>query len=419
MSLKTGMSASLSSPANLPPQSLARCRHFGVCGGCSSQVAPYPDELREKFERLKVAFKPLGLEPSVIHPSPDIWFYRNKMEFSFGGGSGASLSLGLKAKGKWYQVLSLEECFLLSPETPALLKSVSDWAVKEGLSAYDARSHSGILRHLVVREAKNGKDRLVLLVTAGWQLPEESFVKAVLDSYPATTILRGTNDKLTDTAIPDSQEVLFGSGWINETLHGEGRSPADSGSGTSSGYPSVGRSLDFRVSPQSFFQSNTRGSEILHSFLRDKIRALSPKVVLDLYCGLGAITLSVADLCEKVIGLECVDAAIVDANFNARANGILNASFYCGLTEILLPALLAMKPDLLIMDPPRSGVHPRALDILSKAEVPAILYVSCNPKTLVRDLEILLSRYEVKSFEAFDFFPHTEHVETAALLIRR
>jgi 23S rRNA (uracil-5-)-methyltransferase RumA len=281
------------------------------------------------------------------------------------------------------------------------LKAVSKWAVKEGLSVYDARSHSGLLRHLVVREAKNGTDRLVLLVTAGWQLPEESFIKAVLDSYPATSILRGTNDKLSDTAIPDSQEILFGPGWITETLRVENRS------------------LNFRVSPQSFFQSNTRGAEILHSFLRDKIRGISPKLILDLYCGSGAITLSVADLCEKVIGLECVDAAVVDANFNARSNGVLNASFYSGLVEVLLPALLAMKPDMLIMDPPRSGIHPRTLDILAKAKVPAIIYVSCNPKTLVRDLEVLLSRYEVKSFEAFDFFPHTEHVETAALLTLR
>lgn len=398
MSSRTATSVFSNSPIDLTPQS-ARCRHFGVCGGCSSQGAPYEDEWREKLERLKIFFKPLGLEPSAIHPSPDPWFYRNKMEFSFGR-EGDQTVLGLKAKGQWRHVLSLKECFLLSPETPALLKSVEDWAAREKLGVYDSRSRLGLLRHLVVREAKNGGDRLVLLVSASGEVPEESFKKAVLEVYPASAVLCGTNDKLSDTAIPDSQKILFGGDSIQETLL--------LGS----------RSLQFRVSSRSFFQSNTRGSEILHSFLRENIRTLSPKLLLDLYCGIGAIALSIADLCGKVIGLECAEGAVLDAVQNARLNRISNASFYSGFAEILLPALLAMRPDCLIVDPPRSGIHPRALSLLEKSEVPAIFYVSCNPKTLSRDLEVLRSRYEVKAFEAFDFFPHTEHVEMAVFLTR-
>lgn len=401
MSSKTETSASLNSLPKIAAPLSARCRHFGTCGGCASQGVPYENELQAKIESLQNSFKSITGGPSRIHPSPDIWFYRNKMEFSFGLDANSSLALGLKGKGKWYQVLNLEECFLLSPEVPALLKSVRDWAVQNKVSVHDARSHLGLLRHLVVREAKNGKDRLVLLVTAPGIIDEESFIRAVLNVYPATGILWGINDKISDTAIPDSQKVIYGSGWINEVSRVDGRE------------------LQFRVSPQSFFQSNTRGAEILHSYLRQKIRDISPKLILDLYCGLGAITLSVADLCQKAIGLECVDSAVLDAVFNAGVNRISNVSFYSGLTEILLPALLAMRPDLLIIDPPRSGIHPRALDILSAAQVPAVLYVSCNPKTFARDLEAFLPRYDVRSFEAFDFFPHTPHVETACLLMRR
>ncbi len=345
-------------------------------------------------------FEPQGVVPSAILPSPSEWFYRNKMEFSFGS-DGVGLSLGLKAKGQWSKVLNLKECYLLSPESSALLESVRNWALAEKLSIHDPRSHQGLLRHLVVRESGDKKERMVLLVSSAEDFPKESFIRAVLDSYPATGVLWGKNDQLSDTALVEEPRLLWGKNHVVETLK------------------SGKRELKFQVSPQSFFQSNTRASEILHAFIREKAKLVSPKLILDLYCGLGAISLSVADLCDKVIGLESVEAAVLDARFNADLNGVKNASFYSGLAEILLPALLAMKPELLIVDPPRSGIHPKALSMIEKAEIPAVLYVSCNPKTLLRDLSVLLTRYKPISFEAFDFFPQTEHVETAIFLARR
>ncbi len=239
---------------------------------------------------------------------------------------------------------------------------------------------------------------MVLLVSSSEDFPKESFTRAVLDAYPATGVLWGRNNQISDTASVEEPRLLWGKEFVVETIE------------------SGGRKLHYQVSSQSFFQSNTRALEALHSFIREKVKLVSPKLIIDLYCGLGAITLSVADLCDKVIGLESVESAIMDARLNSERNGIKNASFYSGLAEILLPALLAMKPELLIVDPPRSGIHPKALLAIEKSDVPAILYVSCNPKTLLRDLSVLLNRYNPLSFTAFDFFPQTEHVETAIFL---
>ena len=377
-----------------------RCANFGHCGGCSLQDQSYSQQLEGKLSNLKDVFASLGVVPSVIYPSPSEWFYRNKMEFSFGT-DGVGLALGLKARGQWSKVLNLSECHLLSAETPALLKSVRDWAFREKLSVYDPRSHQGLLRHLVVRESGDKKERMVLLVISSENFPKESFVRAVLDAYPASGVLWGKNDHLSDTAFVEHPQLLWGKSAITETLE------------------VGGRTLRYQVSPQSFFQSNTRASQTLHAFIREKVNIVSPKLIVDLYCGLGAITLSVADLCDKVMGLESVESAVLDARLNAEINGIKNASFYHGFAEILLPALLAMGPELLIVDPPRSGIHPKALSVIEKAEIPALLYVSCNPKTLARDLNPLLTRYKALSFAAFDFFPQTEHVETAIFLARR
>ncbi len=374
-----------------------RCANFGLCGGCSLQNEPYFRQVEGKLTNLKEAFNSLGVVPSAIHPSPSEWFYRNKMEFSFGT-DGAGPALGLKAKGQWSKVLDLKECYLLSPEAPALLKSVRNWALEEKLSIYDPRSHQGILRHLVVRESGDKKERMVLLVSSSEDFPKESFTRAVLGAYPATGVLWGRNNQISDTASVEEPRLLWGKEFVVETIE------------------SGGRKLHYQVSSQSFFQSNTRATQALHSFIREKVKLVSPKLIVDLYCGLGAITLSVADLCDKVIGLESVESAIMDARLNSERNGIKNASFYSGLAEIILPALLAMKPELLIVDPPRSGIHPKALLAIEKADVPAILYVSCNPKTLLRDLSVLLNRYNPLSFTAFDFFPQTEHVETAIFL---
>jgi len=381
------------------------CRHFGECGGCSIQNIPYPEQLGRKKSRVNAALSASGLEVQAAHPSPDLWFYRNKMEFGFSDvhpprPEGPSLYLGLKPKGQWRRVLDLQECRLLSPETPALLAAVRRWAAQSGLPPYNSVRHVGFLRHLVVREAKNGGERMVHLITAPGDFPAKPFAATVKEAYPAATILRGINAKISDTALPDSVEILTGTGRITEILRLEGRE------------------LRFQISPASFFQTNTRGAEVLYGIARRWAAQAKPEKILDLYCGGGGFALSLADLCEKVVGVESNAAAVADAQENAAANGVQNAEFYAGQTETLLPALLDMKLQVAVADPPRAGLHSKAAAALRAGGPPLLIYVSCNPDALVRDLAALAPVYRAEQAEMVDLFPHTEHVETAVLLRR-
>ena len=410
MSLKTEISASLNSPEpgraqTLPAlgNTLPACGHFGTCGGCSIQNLPYEQQLKLKADKVSALLAPLAVPALKIHPAPDIWFYRNKMEFSFGDvyppqPAGPFLYLGLKPKGRWYQVLDIQECRLLSPQTPALLSSLRAWARRENVSPYNSHKHNGFLRHLVVREAKNGPERMVVLVTTPGSMPVLSYVKEVTRAYPATTLLWGVNGKLSDTAVADSMTVLQGSGTITETMR----------------FPD--QEIKFVISPLSFFQTNTKAAEKLYGILRVWIKELAPQKTLDLYCGGGGIALSVAGACGKVWGIEMNPGAVEDAKKNAVLNGISNVEFYSGSVDLLLPSLLAMSPQAVIADPPRAGLGTRVLELLSTQAPKNLLYVSCNPGALARDLSVLKAHYAVERIEMVDLFPHTDHVETVALL---
>ena len=400
------MSASSSFPPSAGEAGAAgRCRHFGRCGGCQTQHLPYEEQLAQKKSRVESLLQPLGLSVAQIHASPEPWYYRNKMEFSFGDvyppvEGGPQLKLGQKARGRWFDVLDLQECFLLSLETPALLRAVREWASSEKLLPYNAKRHTGFLRHLVVREAKNTGERMVCLVTSPGELPRESFVKAVLGAYPATTIVWGENGKVSDTAVPDASKVLLGSGTIVEALRFNGLERR------------------FRISPLSFFQTNTRGAQTLYGVVRGWLAPERPKRLLDLYCGAGAIGLCLSDLCEELVGAELNPSAVADARENAKLNGVANARFFEGRVETLLPSLLAMDPDAAIVDPPRAGLHAKAVETLLSLGCERLVYVSCSPEALARDLAALEPGYRAERAEVVDLFPHTEHVETAVLLRR-
>lgn len=394
------MSVSLNSPA--------RCSYFGSCGGCATQNIPYDEQLKLKAERVAAALALADVSVALkIHPSPQIWYYRNKMEFGVGDiypapPAGERLfHLGLKPKGRWYEVLDLSECYLLSPETPGLLEAVRVWAHENGISPYNKHKHAGLLRNLVVREAKNAPERLVMIVTSPGEIAPEPLIKAVKAAYPATTILRGISAKLSDTAVADTLEVWEGPGFITEVLNFKGRQ------------------VRFRVSPQSFFQTNTKGAEVLYGILREWAADLSPKALLDLYCGAGAIGLSLADLCGNVAGAEINPGSVEDAKANAKLNGISNADFFAASVERFLPELLDRSPDVVVVDPPRAGLHPNALKELLARPPKNILYVSCNPEALGRDLAAMNGLYGVEDAAMVDLFPHTEHVETAVRLARR
>jgi len=385
----------------------ARCRHFGSCGGCSLQDRPYEEQVRLKAGKVLAALSEVqGLPAPELRPSPEPWFYRNKMEFSFGDvyppqPGGPTVKLGMKPKGRWYEILDLQECFLLSPETAGLLARVRAWAEENKVAPYNGHRKQGFLRHLVLREAKNSGERMVNLVTAPGELPESSFLEAVRQAYPATTVLWGINDKLADVAVSESSRVLYGPGHITEELR------------------FAGRSLRFRISPLSFFQTNTAAAAGLYGLLRDWTSAEKPDTVLDLYCGGGGITLSIADCCRKAVGVESHPAAVADAQANAALNGLGHAEFYSGSVDFLLPALLALGPQVVICDPPRAGMNARVCEILRASGPGTLICVSCNPESLARDLEVLGASYRVERLAVCDLFPHTDHVETAALLKRR
>lgn len=393
------MSASSSSTS-----SVARCSHFGTCGGCSTQNLPYEEQLRLKAAKVASFIREAGLELSAVHGSPDVWHYRNKMEFSFGDcyppkEGDPWLKLGLKPKGRWYEILDLEHCFLPSPEVPALLAAVRRWAEAGKVPPYVQKRRAGVLRHLVLREAKNTGERMVLLVTEEGEIDEPAFVSAVLSVYPATTILRGINKKASDTAISDSLKVLTGPGFVVEELD------------------ILGRKLRFKISPHSFFQTNSKAAGLLYSRLAQWLRESGAKTALDLYCGGGGITLCLAPFVDKVIGAEQNPSAVADAKENARLNGLDNAAFYGGDVAVLLPSLLAMGIDAVVVDPPRAGLMPKVSAALAASGPETLLYVSCNPESLGRDLA-LLKPYEPLKAELFDLFPHTDHVETLVLLRR-
>jgi len=396
------MSVSSSSPTE-KPRITPRCRHFGECGGCRLQDFSYEDQLARKAAFLDSLLQPIGwIEPITVHPSPQPWYYRNKMEFSFQDvypvppAGEDYLRLGLKQRNRWDKVMNLSECHLFSAEVARLLEAVHAWALREGLAPYNLHRQVGFLRHLVVREGKNTGDRMVNLLTGPGQLPAASFVEAVQRAYPATTILRGIHAEKSDVAVSEKVEILQGPGHIHEKV--------------------LGRS--FRISPYSFFQTNTRGAEFLYGKLRAHVAEIRPKNLLDLYCGGGGISLSVADLCERVFGVEVIASAVEDARHNAALNQIANTEFMAAKVEDLLPSLAAQKVEVnaVIVDPPRSGLHPTALAALKELAPTWILYVSCNPKALAEDIRRLAGLYDLRGIEGVDLFPHTDHLEALALL---
>ncbi|MBI2788110.1 MAG: 23S rRNA (uracil(1939)-C(5))-methyltransferase RlmD [Elusimicrobia bacterium] len=395
------MSATSSSPTSV------RCSHFGTCGGCSLQDKSYDVQLALKKDKVLAALAGIeGLPAPSLIGAPDIWNYRNKMEFSFGDVyppvAGKWLKLGMKPKGRWYEILDLQECHLPSPEAARLLASVRAWAEAEKVPPYNSHKKEGVLRHLVLREAKNRPERMVLLVTTDGGIPKPSFIEAVQAVYPATTILLGSNAKASDTAVSDSIETLMGAGYITETLY----------------FPDG--AVDYRISPQSFFQTNTKGTEALYGLLRSWTRELpGTGTVLDLYCGGGGIALSLAGAARKVVGVELNPAAVADAKANAERNGFKNCEFYCAAVELLLPSLLDLRPEAVVVDPPRAGLHAKASATLLEMAPPLIFYVSCNPESLGRDLEVLKGKYAVDRLVVVDLFPHTDHVETVVRLARR
>lgn len=415
----------------------APCSYFGLCGGCTYLSLPYEEQLRIKSEQVKKLLdgvlcrqeKPYVWEG--IKKSPKEYAYRNKMEFSFGDEyKDGPLSLGMHKRGSFYDVVHVDDCQIVDEDYRLILSIVLQYFRQQGTQFYHRMRHEGFLRHLLVRKASKTGEVLVALVTTSQKPNEnqtevcetqnsasvsgeasdaetaeliEGFRKVLLDAQEAgrftgriAGILHITNDSLADVVKSDRTDILYGNDYFYEELLG----------------------LKFKISTFSFFQTNTYSAEVLYQTARDYVGDLggTDKTVFDLYSGTGTIAQLMAPVAKKVIGVEIVEEAVEAAKKNAQLNGLDNCDFIAGDVLKVLDDI-EEKPDMIILDPPRDGIHPKALPKIIDYGVDRIVYISCKPTSLTRDLEVFLERgYHVEKAVAVDQFPWTANVETVVLL---
>ena len=426
------------------------CPHFGTCGGCSYQTIPYEKQLELKKNQVLDLLHPVcdGISDFVfdgILSSPKQWEYRNKMEFSFGDEvKDGPLTLGLHKKGSFYDILHVSGCRIVHPDFTKILDGVRDYCAENNLPYYHKNSHEGILRHLLVRRAESTGELLAALVTSSQyddaamekhlQHLSDMLLKLPLEGA-VTGFLHIVNDSLGDVVKSDETHIIYGKDWFMENVLG----------------------LQFRITPFSFFQTNTKGAEVLYQRARDYVLSgaagesssdvaqsvetgeladnsgqsgeigesseesvlksgLSGKTVFDLYSGTGTIAQILAPVAGHVIGVEIVEEAVEAAKENAALNGLTNCDFIAGDVLKVIDEI-EEKPDYIVLDPPRDGIHPKALQKIIDYGVPEIVYISCKPTSLARDLVALQeSGYRVKRVSCVDMFCSTVHVETVVLL---
>jgi 23S rRNA (uracil-5-)-methyltransferase RumA len=374
-----------------------KCPHFGICGGCSSQNLEYEKQLELLSEEVKELFINAGVSTGTyedITGSLEKWEYRNKMEFTFGDmEKGGELCLGMHIKNKSFGIVNVDQCKIVDEDFRKVISLTVDYFRKQNLPYYRVMKREGYLRHLVIRKAKNTKELMINLVTTtqvDFDLTEYvEILKSAEFTGKLVSILHTENNSLSDAVIPEKLNVLYGIDHIQETLLG----------------------LKFNISPFSFFQTNTKGAEGLYSIVKEYMGSAENKVVFDLYCGTGTIGQIVASNAKKVIGIELIEEAVEAAKENAKLNGLNNCEFIAGDVAEIIKTVTA-KPDIIILDPPRSGVHPKALEYVIRFGASEIIYVSCNPKTLVNDLQVLTNAgYEIIRTRVKDMFPNTPHAE--------
>ena len=387
-----------------PEETTPLCADFGRCGGCRFQDITYEHQLHLKETYVKNLFDkaniPYGVFEAIL-PSPDIYHYRNKMEFSFGDEvKDGELTLGMHEKGKHHSILSLSDCKIAPVDFSILLRGVEDYFRKTGDPFYHSYNKEGFLRHLVLRQAFATNEILVNLVTtSACELDQQAFVDMVLAlslSSEIAGILHTVNNSPSDAVKPERVELLYGKDFIIESLCG----------------------LDFQISPFSFFQTNTHGAEVLYNKVKDYVGNADDKVLFDLYCGTGTIAQILSDKAKAVYGIEIVGEAVAAAKMNAEKNAIDNCIFICG--DVLEKVEeLDVKPDVIVLDPPRAGIHPKAIDKIISFSPDTFVYVSCKATSLINDLpKFLEAGYEIKRVCPVDMFPHTEHVETVVEMKR-
>lgn len=402
------------SPIRVEP----RCEHFGVCGGCRWQHIPYSEQLKYKYQQVKDALERIAkVDIPEINPvlgSKNIWEYRNKMEYTFSNKcwltfeqlrSGEEFpdrnAAGFHIPGAFDKVLDIKKCHLQDDLSNKIRLFVKEWGKSHSLSFYDIREQKGLLRTMMIRITSTGEVMVVMVFGENDKVAIEELLEAVKNQFPEiTSLLYVINLKVNDTI--GDQEILTYSGkdYIEEEMEG----------------------LKFKIGPKSFYQTNSLQAYELYSVTRKFAELTGNELVYDLYTGTGTIANFVSKQASGVIGIEYVPEAIEDAKVNSEINGINNTKFYAGdMKDVLTDSFIEEhgRPDVMIVDPPRAGMHEDVVNVILNAAPKRIVYVSCNPATQARDLAMLDVKYKVDEVQPVDMFPHTHHVENVVKLTLR
>lgn len=391
------------------------CSHFGICGGCKWQPLPYQMQLQAKQQQVYDQLVRIGhLDVPVISPimpSGKTEYYRNKLEFTFSRrrwifsdedpdsmSEAERCGLGFHV-GKFFdKVLDIKQCYLQKDPSDRIRLFIKEYALGHGLEFFDIREHTGFLRNMFIRTAEDGSVMLIVCFYHEDAGARCALLDAVSAEFPQITSLYYVINGKANDSIADQECVLYkGEEAIYEYMEG----------------------LKFKIGPKSFYQTNTEQAYRLYSVAREYAALTGHETVYDLYTGTGTIAQFVSSKARKVIGIEYVPEAIADAKENARANGITNCDFYAGdMKDILTDGFVEAhgKPDVVILDPPRAGIHPDVAEVILNAEPARIVYVSCNPASQARDLAILSGKYSITAVQPVDMFPHTHHVENVVRL---
>ena len=425
------------------------CRHFGICGGCKWQMLPYAKQLEYKQQEVEQNLRRIGkVDMPEILPivgGDDTVYYRNKLEFTFsnkeyylnpapptpeGGifepdeinkyfalanseappsegfgeavpplGGGAALgALGFHVPRIFDKVIDIEECYLMDDVNNRIRNTIRAFALENNFSFYDIRQHTGWLRNIIIRLCTTGELMVNICLNYDEEADRIKLFDHLLKQVPQiTTLLYTINPKWNDSIYDLTPQVYFGKGYATERLE----------------------EFEFKISPKSFFQTNTKQAEKLYSITRDFAALTGNEIVYDLYCGTGSIGIFLSKNAKKIIGVEVIEEAIADAKENAALNNINHAEFFAGdVIKICNDEFFALhgRPDVIITDPPRAGMHEKLVNKLLEIAAPKIVYVSCNTATQARDLGLLSEKYAIEKIQPVDMFPHTHHIECVVLL---
>jgi 23S rRNA (uracil1939-C5)-methyltransferase len=395
------------------------CIHFGICGGCKWQMLPYEKQLEYKEQETRDAFKRIGkLSDVAVLPiigSENTIHYRNKLEFTFskkkylpaeelkalGEDEWPGGALGYHVPKLYDKIIDIYECWLMDDVNNRIRNTLRDFAKENDFSYYDIKEHKGWLRNIIVRYCTTKELMVNLVFGFDDEEKREMICNYLLAKVPEiTTLLYTINPKWNDSIYDLDVKTVSGKGYVIEKLE----------------------DFDFKISPKSFFQTNTKQAEVLYDVVKDFAALTENEIVYDLYCGTGSIGIFLSKSAKKIIGVDVIEDAINDAKENAQLNNLTHASFYSGdVIEICNDQFFEIhgRPDLVIIDPPRAGLHQKLVDKLIEIAPPKIVYVSCNIATQARDLQLLNETFKIEKLQPVDMFPHTHHIECVALLTKR